>query len=499
MSTRLAGHWSLCAVLCWSALSIANEQEDLVEVSGQVVDESGRPAANIQVTLFSDPLVRPATRTDAGGKFALPVRRDSAGYASFVASTDDGRRQGYVLRRGGKRPPLERIVLGKIREIAVDVVDADDKPVTDAVMAVTTSSLKITETKSNRSGKATLLVPADIEIKYVYAVKPDAGLDYAVFKQKEELVQPNQFDQDYAKPLLLKLEGVRALSFAVTDDKNQPIAGALISPWIVELPGRGGSFTTTWTLATTDDVGTAELRTYPANARGWSNITVGKARYFAPQPTRFDPAAISNVVPVQLVPQVRLHGKVKQPDGSPAAEAIVQMASDNYRHSGTYPHARCNSNGEFEVYVNPDECFLMRAMLGRLISPPQLHVVRYGEEPAAVEFTLESTTRIFGVLRDADGKPNPNKHVSLVYSGGETYSKLPGASQLQPPPGTKKEINPRLSLGGTTDEHGRFEFYAGRGTYRAASQLDNTTRPGKSIPSVVVDGQKELELDFDAK
>jgi hypothetical protein len=480
-------------------LSPGEEQENLVEVSAQVVDETGHPAADIQVTLFSDPLVRPTTRTDAEGKFTLPVRRDSAGYAGFVASTDDGRRQGYILRRGGKRPPEERITLGKTREIVVSVVDADDKPVSDAMVAVTMSSMKVTETKSDKSGKATLLVPADIEIKYVYAVKPDAGLDYAVFKQKEEFVQPNQLDQDYAKPLLLKLLGVRALSFSVTDDENQPVAGALISPWIVELPHHGGSFTTTWTLATTDDRGTAELSTYPANARGWSNITVSKVRYFAPQPTRFDPDAISNIVAVQLVPQVRLQGTVKRPDGSPAEGAIVQMASDNYRISGTYPHARCNADGEFEVYVNPDECFLMRAHLGRLISPPELRVVRYRKESVPVELTLEPTTRIFGVLRDVNGKPNPNKHVSLVFSGGDSYSKLPEGSRLPPPPGTKKKINPSLSLGSTTDEDGRFEFYAGRGTYRAASQLDNTTRPGKSIPSVVVDGQTELELDFDAK
>jgi hypothetical protein len=66
---------ALVAVSAAQTIAAETPADDLVEVRGIVLDESGQPAANAVVTAASEPFDPPSTKSDAQGRFTLQVDR----------------------------------------------------------------------------------------------------------------------------------------------------------------------------------------------------------------------------------------------------------------------------------------------------------------------------------------------------------------------------------------------------------------------------------------
>ena len=473
------------------------EEKDTVEILGDVLDEAGKPAPNIAVTLISDWRSRASTRSSVEGKFSIRVLRANVPHLKLVARSDDGLRQGFVLYLGDtKLAPRERIVLGKPREISVTVVDAEKRPVVDALVAATSWFSKITDVKSDKDGKAVLLVPAEMPLEYVYALKPDVGLDYFMYRRRDQPANdPYRLAPDHGGPLTLTLAGVRVVRARVVDEKKQPLAGVRVNPWYVELPNKGGDFNTIWTMEVTGQDGWAEFHTIPANNTKPITFWANKEKYFAPERTHFDPAGAANEIASQLFPQARVHGIVKLADGKPAAGAVVSIDGDGYGTNNSFhTEAQCNADGQFEQYVNSDECYLFSAALDRQISKAELQVVLAGKETRRVELTLEPATRVFGtVFSPQDSKPLAGEYLTMYCRDGEDYYKLSVDEQLPNPEGSRRGLSPRVSYNATTDAQGRFEFFAGRGNYWVMGRNIQ-----KNASQFELTGQKELQLRLEA-
>lgn len=482
------------ATLSPSLAVAAEPPPDQIEVRGIVLDESGQPATGATVTAVSEPFDQPSTKTDAQGRFTLQADRKRSKYLKLWASADSGQRQALFARDEDKPQPLDavEIKLGKTREIQVRVVDEQDKPIAGASAVATGGYSKLAEQPTDVQGQAALLVPAGVDLQYVYAVKSKVGLDYFHFHDPRfERTDPYELQQDHAKVVTLTLRGVQSVKVRVVDDEDRPLAGVRVSPTRIELPKRGGWLNATWArAAVTNEDGIAVFDTVPSDVLKRFEIWAYKDRYSSPQRWVFDPANPGEVA-VRLLPQVLLSGKVLR-GNKPAAGATVMLLGDGYGSDMFHSDAVCNGDGEFEIYVDDDKAYALMAEGERECSQVELRVVTAGRKIKPIELALEPATRVHGTLRGIkDEKPIAGEYLMLQSTDGDAYYQLPKDEQL-PDKGSNKALHLRQTRNARTDDQGRFEFYAGRGEYYLFS--DNV-----ESAQVALDGQKELELNLQTK
>lgn len=488
---------TLACVFLTSLMSMGEERPatDLSEVRGVVLDEAGQPIAGAMVKAISEPIDPPSTKSDAQGRFTLQVDRKRSLNLKLFASASGGRQQAMFSRDGGKPQPLDavEIKLGKTREITVTVVDEKEQPVSGASAVAVASYSKLTEQPTDAKGYATLVVPAGVDLQYVYVLKPKVGLDYFYFRQAYQKDESNPYwlEQDHAKPLQLTLRGMRPVTVRVVDNKDRPLTGALVYPWYIELPKKGADLNTGWTYRTTGEDGVVEFDTIPSGSLQKINFWATKDRYSAPQRWMFDPAGTTNEITAQLVPQVLLKGQVFRARQR-AAGATVKIVGDGYSFDSFHSNAVCDQEGKFEIYVDDDKAYAIMAEGERECSGVELRVITAGRKIKPIDLALEPATRVFGTLRGiADQKPLVGEYLMLQMTDADVYYQLPKDERL-PDKGSTKGITLRHTRNARTDAQGRFEFYAGKGSYYLWNE-------NVEAAQFALDGQKELEVNLQTK
>lgn len=134
------------------------------------------------------------TIADGDGEFTLDLGQDPPRQINVIATSADGRQAYHSLQDGRPASPPIELTLRPPREIEVDVVDAQGKPVSGAsVSAVIYWNQQLAKVASDARGKALLRVPADAPLAHLLAKKDGAGFDYVTFLRPD--LPPSHFAQ----------------------------------------------------------------------------------------------------------------------------------------------------------------------------------------------------------------------------------------------------------------------------------------------------------------
>src|SRR5262249_32620192 len=152
---------------------------------GLVVDEHDKPVPGAEVLTWAFTPLEAGTTTGPDGHFALRINRPTARGASLLARSADGDRLG-ILRLGYDRPEVAadapaRIILQPARRIAVRVAPSKQGLVPGVPVEAAGTAEIYDRAATNPGGLATLRIPADARVEWIYAVKPGLGCDYAEF------------------------------------------------------------------------------------------------------------------------------------------------------------------------------------------------------------------------------------------------------------------------------------------------------------------------------
>jgi hypothetical protein len=477
-----------------TCISVAdNPAADLVEIRGTVLDESGQPASGATVTAIIEPVDPPTAKTDAAGRFALKLDRQRANYLHLLASAEGGRRQAMFIRDQKKPQPLDAVelTLGKTRQIEVVVVDDKQQPVAGAETGALLYHTRTTQQQTDAQGRANLLVPAAAPLTYVYALKPHAGLDYVYFRQPEQSDDnPHWLKQDHDQPVTLTLRGVQPIAYRMVDDKEKPLPGVRVYPTYLDLPQKGQPLVADWMTVVTGNDGLARFTAMPLGIQQPVPFLAKKQHYYCDERLLFDPANKAIETTARLAPQVPLRGQVVAAAGAPAAGAQVTIVGDGYGPDSFHGTAICDEAGLFETYVDNEKAYAVVAELNKQCSGARLFVVAADRPAKPLKIVLEPATRVFGTLRSTtDGQPLAGAYISLQLLASDAYHKLPKHEQL-PEKDSPHGIYFVLDRRGRTDEEGRFECLAGKGSYGIHAG------GARAFPKLA--GERELELNLQA-
>lgn len=476
-----------------------SSSDETVSVAGQVYDEQGRAVAGIEIEAFAHKQ-RPTAQSDANGSFVLQIPKGHGGPLTLRARTTDEALQGfYQFDALYPSRPVAKLVLRPARIIEINVVDGQQRPVERASVGATAYWFdKMDETLSDQSGHAVLRVPADAGLQYVWAAKPDAGLDYVVFRRFDEPASNfYKLPPDHKKPLTLILDGARAVTVRVVNEQNEPVPGVTVYPWYFERPNKGDHLNVSGLQefhVTTDGEGQAVFRFIPADVVGAITFWTLFDGYYTPGRPVFEPIGTSAEVVARLVALVPVRGKVTFADGSPASNTQVSANGHGYQFDRFRELTQTADDGSFFLWVYPDQYYIFAAHRDRLAAPAVAKVVRQGRPVEDVHLVLQPATRIHGRLTAGDDhQPMAERYLALYQNYAEQYRALPEEEKLPNPAESNKVVDPLTGRSVQTDASGAFEFFAAPGRYYISGP-DTVEAPKKFD----VTAEAELELNLHA-
>lgn len=472
--------------------------DETVSVAGQVFDEQGRAVAGIEIEAFVHKQ-RPTVRSDATGSFVVQIPKGHGGSLTLRARTNDATLQGfYQFDRIDESRPIAKLVLRPARTLEITVVDGQQRPVEGATVAAMAYWFdKMDETLSDQSGHAVLRVPADAGLQYVWAAKPDAGLDYVVFRRFDEPASNvYKLPPDHKKPLTLVLDGARSVTVRVVNVQSKPVPRATVYPWYFERPNKGDHLNVSGIdefHATTDADGQVVFRFIPADVVGAITFWTDLEGYHTPERPVFDPRGASSEIIARLVSLVPVHGKVTFADGRPAGDAMVVASGDGYQFDRFREATRTTADGSFTIRVYPNQYYLFSADRDRLVAPAVAKIVRHRPPVDELDLVLQRATRIYGRLTAGeDHQPLAERYLTLYQNYAQQYQALPPEEKLPNPTKSNKAVGPLLGRNTQTDVNGAFEFFAPPGKYYIFGP--DTVK----VPNFEIADQAELEVNLHA-
>jgi hypothetical protein len=212
-------------------------------VTGEVVDDQGKPIANAEVVLYSPPTgygkgksVEVRAKSDAKGKFSLVVPRLERIFSNGVHFF--AYRPGLAITAQAYHRPPYRLVMEKTRPRTVTVEGPDGRPIAGARVALRLlhvfggSSAEIPAsladplaTSTGTDGKATI---TDMALRdQLVAVRVTAD---AIGTQDILLIKrPGRDAEDSV--ITIKLKPTSHFAGRIVDQDGQPVAGQLVEVW----------------------------------------------------------------------------------------------------------------------------------------------------------------------------------------------------------------------------------------------------------------------------
>jgi len=390
-------------------------------------------------------------------------------------------------------------------EIPVLVTDGAGHPVAGAIVGQCADFQCRQRTKTDAAGRAVFKVEPQPEFQYVFAVKPEVGVDYVAYhdpgRSRSDLQTPSAAGLE---PIKLVLQGTRTVRMRLKEVNGQIMTSTRVSPASFQLPGK-------WTLfpvseieefiATTDREGVATFRNLPANNQGKIRFSLGQRPFVIPDEFAFDPAApVEEIDAVVHSVTASVGGSVYYPDGklAPGASvAIISRFMDGYRSRWETRQNLCNSAGHFAQAVDPDTSYEFSASIGPFVSPWQTYVWQAGTPIVPLKLELQQGVRVHGRwLRRGD--QGPVAGVSLTLHEGGNVDDLRLALKTQFPRPVRKSLTdlpwPKHSRRVKTDDEGRFEFSVLPGTYHIEAGLARAV--GRDNAAFTITNQSDFEINF---
>lgn len=454
---------------------VAAQADQSFTVAGHVFEESGNPAAHVEVLAFKTLDDKIVTTTDAQGAFALTLPIGKGKGIRVVAQRGGGREQGmkYVLFASNPEERQQlKITLEPTRKVVVRVVDAQQRPVEGATVAISPAALHERQTMTDASGTAILYSPRKTNIQCAYAVKNDAGFDYRSF----DLSFEQRSDRKAVKPqfpdegITLRLDGTSPLTVTLKTAEGQPIPDTDV--YIQSLKKSGEpqdfhltSFVNTPPFPKTDAAGTVKFPWIPRWQKSKMMIGIRTGEYDA-QRTSYDPTTGNGTLEISLHRLVPIRGRVVGADGMPAANATVQLAGSGYSQDAFRGTVQSREDGTFEIKAAPNQVYLIVASQDRSVSDSPDGFILSPDTPVEnIELRLRPATKIHGrVTVGVDQKPVKGMRILGVQYGVEANDRPELA--LPNPEKIRRWIQPSVLSQLTTDSEGFFEQYVGRGKFQ---------------------------------
>jgi len=501
-SALLAGAVSLCAIGLTAGLArgfgggqnpqaapaVAKEPEiqqpRALEARGVVVDEEGRPVAGAEVLLAPYSTDERQGVTDGDGAFAIPVPEQGLDARPVLVRADDGRKVGFFrygsdLTRLEAEAPVRIVAESPARVVAVRVVDGDGGPIADAAVEAATDFTALAHSMTGADGVARLAIPRGPGVNWIAARKAGAGYDYAELGDfsADGVSGPGVEPSELPDSVSLTLDAPRTVRIRALEADGSPAVGV---PFVARIR-KGGRRSAVMSIArlqsaTTDAEGIAAFDWLPTSpdelrfatlsdryVRRW--LIVGEGQAEATE---------------KLIRLESIRGRVRLPDGSPAANIPV---SANGKEIGgpRYPSSRTRADAEgfYEMKVDPNASYVVFAASSEWRAPARFGVVvRPGEPAEGVDFQFGPGTLLRGTVTvGPDKRPAPGQLVRVAPRGRIRADLADGA------------YSP-LERSTFTDDQGRYEFRLARGTHALMG-------PGRDQhETVVIDDGAEVVRDL---
>lgn len=475
--------------------------------------------AGAPVTAKNQAKNQPDTVTDKEGNFEMSL---PAGIPHCIqVKLDEGRIQGAVLVSA----PRDQVVSTTVTvlravPVRVQVVDSQDQPLPDTVIAIAGSETNdpgygsgfgsgYCQGATEANGAVEVLIPQTWTHLQVVGISQGHGLE---FLKVTRVANEKEVDLSGSP---LKMSGAKPLQFRVTDWSDQPIAGADVRlSTIGHGPGRDSlnmhSIVTELGNSTTDENGFVRFDWYPQWASSFS-ATVGNksgefcSGYFG---SNF-PAEADGTYWIRLSRLVYVRGKVVRSDGSHASQVEVRVTVPRFDaiavaipegldsrrerqrlmniQSGHFQDAvkmsaTTDENGEYELRLPPSPKYSFLARETGWASRVQTDIACWEGLPSDdVNLTLHPTKKITGrVTIGGVPRGNADLHFGLLLKPG---------NKAAPPRHFAHTYRFK------TDNDGRYEVEVGPGYYMTAVALFTKTKG--STPFFEIDeAGGEIIMDF---
>jgi len=429
-----------------TAVGTATEENETLQfewsIPGTVHDEAGKPVTGAIIKTLPGTEEQITTTSNDDGQFVLAMRSKYPHESSLVVESSDGKLKSFVNAIGYDSPQrLTRVVVKPIKSVIVNVKDKNGAAQQGATIGVIADYGLITSAVADEHGQATLQMPADAEIEWVFAYRDHCGFDYyenyASFPLGPFLTLPDQIS--------LALTGSQTVRVLVVDSNEKPVSGVRVTPWIVQESGKLSYINLGGTLdfAKTDEAGIAEFPWIPDQLERRVSFQINHPEYHCPQPPYFESASSDMTARVLRVATVR--GKVTLADGSPAAGVHLQGEGRGNTSEYFRDHTMTREDGSYEFKIYPDQSTIIAVTDTYYAAKSQKDILlKEGQSRDNVDFVVNDGTLIRGKITvGKDRLPAVGEHARLIQS-------FAGTDLVQ------------FNL---TDSKGFYKFRVGPGTY----------------------------------
>ena len=499
----------LCSLLLLSTLlapvvlhAAEPAEETELTIKGTVVDAQDKPVANAQVLIDFSVQSFPdnsniETQTDAQGRFTFKGKPLRLRGQTIQVSAPDQQMAHFRLpwQTIEEDPSLDklRLQLKPPRRLVLEVVDGDGKPLPGVTTALLANYRGWGSQQTDQTGKATYLLPQDLEIETIFAFSDGHGLDYRSYELSRE-----QYGDQQAKrpevpdhPIRLTLDGTQPLSIKVVDSAGKPLTGVEVAPWYLKKEGQPRDVNLSYFYnliqAKTDQSGTVNFDWIPH----WQQTPITmwpRGKGYAHLRTMYDPEKDKGKLTMRLQKLVPLSGKVSLPDGSPAAGIPISASGEGYMIDSFRGTTTTDDEGRYTIEAAPNMVYLVTAGNEKWAAAPQTGFALQPDQPrTSLDFKLRPATRLFG--RVTTGKDNQPVEGQRIYSYqyGQDANNMKDVD-LPNPEKSRKWVCPMIVRQTITDKNGDFELFVGSGKFdlRGPSQnkiekFDITTETEKEF------------------
>lgn len=454
-------------------------------IDGIVVDEAGRPVAGAAVSVLWTADPRP-TSTAADGTFTLDTDEPRRVNLAFLATADEGGRQGIFRYQDfttnkDPRTPV-RIVLRPAREVRVTAVDGRGTPVPGAEVFLLDLVFPVARGTTDDRGSVSLRAPAEAMTQYLFGLKPGVGFDYFETSQST----PPTF-RPPPPEVRLHLDGARTVRVKAVDSSGRPASGIDLVPWLVRKKGKLNevNLSAFEVKSRTDATGVATFDWLPAEMQGRATFLNASPDYSLADRVDYDADRPVAEVAARVSRNVRVAGRVARPDGTPAPGILIEATGVTRSSSNSgFGRTRTGPDGTYSMKVAAEEIYVIAVLDETWAAPTRSGVVaREGQDLEGIDFALSQGAVIRGrVTAGPASKPAVGETVVLNEHGAIVQTKaFAGRSNLM-----------RAT---ETDGDGRYAFRVGPGTYSIKGPTDPAGRDRPAEQLVVIEDQV-VEKDF---
>jgi protocatechuate 3,4-dioxygenase beta subunit len=493
--------------------SSAVAKAEPIALSGKIIDANGRslPGAKVSVYEFIDASLSEAQQV----KLSQEMTTGPDGVYSFTLSTDPdrvnvtilARKRGlamgwslYMMRDSGKLPD---IMTGPPRQMSGVVVDADNKPVSDATVFVAAGTTgKLTDNGRTLMGPVARLVlstKTDAQGRFSFDDLPgDARFELGV--QKPGYATAATFDQSFTSRDDLHFASGR------TDIRLVAAKEAILEGTIIERAGgkpiegvpialRGERIISYFQPAqvTSQAGGRFRFDALPADTYAL-RVSAGASRDrpadWIAEATGIHLTSGQTLKDVNLAAdkgallEVLVKSRADDKGIPKAAIGFRPQSGDARPASTTWTIAFADANGLARIRLAAGSYLLEPRAQGYVI-PSQQAVALTGGESRRVTVALERIPKVTGVVKDSDGKPVAGASLSILPSfPGETLSDGGGRFEIAWDPGSWRERDTTFCL---VARHVERNLAAAMEFSRDTENLDVTLTPGVALAGKVVD------------